>query len=423
MKKSFAKKKIRIYFELFFTFLKIGAISFGGGYAMLTIIEREFVEKKKWATREELLNIFAIGESTPGAIAINVASFLGTKYAGFFGGLFATIGVALPAFFIILALSYIIDLVKGNIWVARAFMGVRVGVVVLIAQAVLKFAKTLEKDWYSIPIVIISFCIAIFTKISIIYVLLGIAGFMIVYVAIRNEFRRNKEKDEKEKTKELYQYIENTNCVVVQKKKSTIAVDFDKQTGFEKFKQNAKSKLSVVLKKQNKSNISNNNANQEQPNKSNMMEDSLDYKSVNRSLNIIETYSDCKVDQNNFSNDSDYNEKNKTNGNISYKNVPINIDSLKDNENKVGNLKVGDTSLNNELLDNQIEQLSKKINYNIDKEKRKDISENLIDQKDNHFKYYCNKERLDKFLIEQKNNGFQNFKNKFKLKNRKGGQL
>ena len=145
MQKKSAKQYFKELFQMFLIFLKIGLFSFGGGYAMLALIEGEVVDKKGWLTHAELNEIFAIAESTPGPIAINTATFIGTKRLGVFGGIFATLGVVIPAFAIIVALSYVIDLVKDNKWVGFPFRGIRVGVLVLIAKAVLSFFKNMRK--------------------------------------------------------------------------------------------------------------------------------------------------------------------------------------------------------------------------------------------------------------------------------------
>ena len=138
-------EKLKESLKMFLVFFKIGLFSFGGGYAMLAMIEHEVVDKRSWLTHGELLDIFAIAESTPGAISINIATFIGTKRAGVLGGCITTLGVVLPAFLVILALSYILDLVRDNKWVNALFTGVRVGVVVLIIHAALKFLKKIKK--------------------------------------------------------------------------------------------------------------------------------------------------------------------------------------------------------------------------------------------------------------------------------------
>lgn len=166
-------QKIKDSISLFLVFFKIGLFSFGGGYAMLSLFETEFVEKKKWLTHGELADIFAIAEATPGPIAINVATYVGNIKAGILGALFATFGVVLPAFGIIVGISYIINLVKDNFWVAALFKGLRVGVLVLILKSVISFVRDMRKDIYGIFLCIAAFAIAFFTNISVIYIILG----------------------------------------------------------------------------------------------------------------------------------------------------------------------------------------------------------------------------------------------------------
>ena len=163
-----AKEKLKSMLKLFAIFFKIGLFSFGGGYAMFTMIEREVVEKHKFLTHDELMDVFAIAESTPGAVAINVATFVGTRVAGIFGGIFATFGLMLPSMIIIMALSYIIDLVRDNKWVGYLFKGIRAGVLVLIAKAVLSFFRNMRKDWFDFVLLIPSFLIAFLTDVSVI---------------------------------------------------------------------------------------------------------------------------------------------------------------------------------------------------------------------------------------------------------------
>lgn len=127
--------------DLFFTFAKVGAMTFGGGYAMLPILQREVVEKKHWATEEELADYFAIGQCTPGVIAVNTATFIGQKRKGIFGGILATIGVVFPSIVIICILAGLISNFADLAFVQNAFAGIRVCVCVLILNAVLKLMK------------------------------------------------------------------------------------------------------------------------------------------------------------------------------------------------------------------------------------------------------------------------------------------
>lgn len=158
---------------LFAVFFKIGLFSFGGGYAMLTLIENEIVEKRGWLTKSELTDVFIVAESTPGAIAINIATFIGTKRLGVFGGIVTTLGVVLPSFLIILGLSYVIALVNDNKWVSYLFKGIRVGVLVLIIKAVGTFFKDMKKNVFCFALMFAAFFISLFTNISVIYIILG----------------------------------------------------------------------------------------------------------------------------------------------------------------------------------------------------------------------------------------------------------
>ena len=185
-------EKLKESLKMFLVFFKIGLFSFGGGYAMLAMIEHEVVDKRGWLTHGELLDIFAIAESTPGAISINIATFIGTKRAGVLGGCITTLGVVLPAFLVILALSYILDLVRDNKWVNALFTGVRVGVVVLIIHAALKFLKEMKKKVLTVLLAVAMFCLAAFADINVIYLMLGSIGTSIVAVALAHFWARRK---------------------------------------------------------------------------------------------------------------------------------------------------------------------------------------------------------------------------------------
>lgn len=127
--------------ELFLTFAKIGVMTFGGGMAMLPILEREVVQNKHWATEEELVDYFAIGQCTPGIIAVNTATFVGQKRKGAMGGITATFGVVFPSLVIITILAGLITNFAHLAWVQNAFAGIQVCVCVLILNAVLKLLK------------------------------------------------------------------------------------------------------------------------------------------------------------------------------------------------------------------------------------------------------------------------------------------
>ena len=168
-------------FILFVTFLKIGVICFGGGYTMISLIERDVVEKKNWLTTKEMMDILAIAESTPGPIGINTATFVGTKRAGILGALACTFGVVLPSFAIIFAISFFIEEFQSITYVAYAFKGIRVAVLVLILNAVIKMFKGVERTIFSIVIILFVLAICIFTNFYVIYTLLICAAAGIIY--------------------------------------------------------------------------------------------------------------------------------------------------------------------------------------------------------------------------------------------------
>ena len=132
---------MRILLDLFLTFAKVGVMTFGGGYAMLPILQREVVENKGWATEEELMDYFAIGQCTPGIIAVNTATFIGQKYKGTVGAIFTTLGVVFPSVVIISCLAMVIEAFSHIQWVQHAFGGIRICVCVLILNAVVKLLQ------------------------------------------------------------------------------------------------------------------------------------------------------------------------------------------------------------------------------------------------------------------------------------------
>ncbi len=172
---------MKIFLDLFFTFAKIGVMTFGGGYAMLPILQREVVENKKWATEEELMDYFAIGQCTPGVIAVNTATFIGQKYKGILGGILATLGVVFPSLVIISALAGVIEAFSHLTWVQNAFGGIRICVCVLILNAVVKLYKKAVVDKATLVIFLIVTLGSYFTPLSpVIFVLLAaIAGIAI----------------------------------------------------------------------------------------------------------------------------------------------------------------------------------------------------------------------------------------------------
>lgn len=179
---------MNIYLDLFLTFAKIGVMTFGGGMAMLPMLQREIVENKEWATDEELMDYYAIGQCTPGIIAVNTATFIGKKMgcrngsrSGIAGGIVATLGIVFPSIVIITILSAVITSIQDIPWVNHAFAGIRVCVCVLIVNAAIRLGRKALVGLPTVIIFIIVFLGAVFTDISpVIFVLLAaIAGIVL----------------------------------------------------------------------------------------------------------------------------------------------------------------------------------------------------------------------------------------------------
>lgn len=168
-------------FDLFFTFARVGGLTFGGGYAMLPILQREVVEKRNWVTNEEIMDYYAIGQCTPGIIAINTATFIGQKCAGNIGGIVATLGVVFPSLIIITLIAAFLQNFTDLAIVKNAFTGIRICVSVLIINAVIKLWKGSVIDISTAVIFFIIFIAAVFTDISpILFVLFaGLAGIIL----------------------------------------------------------------------------------------------------------------------------------------------------------------------------------------------------------------------------------------------------
>ena len=181
-------RKIKDYLSLFLTMLKIGLFTFGGGYAMIALLENEFVEKKKWLDKDEFLDIAAIAESTPGPIAINAATYIGYKNSGIIGSMIATLGICIPSFVIIYAISLFFDAFLSFTLVAYAFKGIQICVVYLILTAGLKMLKQIKKTTFNMIIISLTLiCMIVFSLFAvkfstIFYILISGACGVAVYL-------------------------------------------------------------------------------------------------------------------------------------------------------------------------------------------------------------------------------------------------
>ena len=186
-------------FELFITFFKIGLFTFGGGYAMIPLIENICVEKKEWITNDEMMNITVIAESTPGPIAINCATYVGLKKKGIWGSVAATFGVVLPSFIIILLISFFLDRFLQIKWVASAFRGIKIAVGILIIGAAVKMITKTEKKPLYIIIISVAFAammlINIFSlKVSTIVLMLSAAAAGLIAYLIKRRTEKEAKK-------------------------------------------------------------------------------------------------------------------------------------------------------------------------------------------------------------------------------------
>lgn len=164
--------------NLFVIFFKMGAVCFGGGYALLPIIKRDVVEKHGYATEEEIADYFAIGQCTPGVIAANVATFVGHKIKGISGGIFATLGFVTPSIIIISIIAVFLENFAEYQFVSHAFAGIRICVCVLIINAVISFGKKSILDIFTALICVVVFLLASFTSLSpvILVIACGVVG-------------------------------------------------------------------------------------------------------------------------------------------------------------------------------------------------------------------------------------------------------
>ena len=192
------KSGMKKHLNLFFTMLKIGLFTFGGGYAMIALLENEFISKKKWIEKDEFIDMVAITESTPGPVAINSATYIGYKLLGFWGSFLATIAVCIPSFAIISVISLLFDAFLTLTLVSYAFRGIQACVIYLIMSAGLKMMKDMEKNIFNVIILTVTLaCMVLFSVFSvsfssIFYII--ISGFigLFVYMIRLIHARRNK---------------------------------------------------------------------------------------------------------------------------------------------------------------------------------------------------------------------------------------
>ena len=185
------------YVQLFTAFFKIGLFTFGGGMSMLPMLQRELVESKQWLTEEEILNYFAIGQCTPGIIAVNVATFCGYKRAGLSGAIVSTIGIVCPSWIVITLIAGSISRFSDIVWIQRAMKGVYVAVAALLARAVFTFGKKIITDFVTAGIAVGAFLAMSVWNVSGILIVLvaGIIGFCAQIIRNGKRVSDNREED------------------------------------------------------------------------------------------------------------------------------------------------------------------------------------------------------------------------------------
>lgn len=195
--KILLKEKLFQLWQLFFTFFKIGAVTFGGGLAMLPILERTLIDKLHWTTKEDLMDYYAIGQVTPGIIAVNVATFIGFNRQKILGGIVATGGVVTPSIIIITIIAYFLEAFSEIIWVQKALAGINVAVAALLTSILFKFIKNSVKSWKNILgiiLVIFSFISLVVLKVpSPIVIILGALIGILSYVISNSKLLKKDE--------------------------------------------------------------------------------------------------------------------------------------------------------------------------------------------------------------------------------------
>jgi len=182
------KTKVQLLLDIFLTFLKIGPLTFGGGYAMIPMIEREVVTKKKWLRTEDVADVFAVSESVPGAIGINSATFIGYRIAGIAGAITAMLGVLIPTFTIVILLSICFVFVRNNSHIEAAFDGIRPAIVALIAFAAYKIGQMAIFDKTTFTTTVITAIVLLVTTIHPALVIVAGAILGIILVEIKTKF-------------------------------------------------------------------------------------------------------------------------------------------------------------------------------------------------------------------------------------------
>jgi len=186
--------RFKTYVSLFASFFKIGLVTFGGGLAMLPILKRDLVDSKGWLTEDEILDYFAIGQSTPGIIAVNVATFVGYKRGGLIGSIFSTSGIVFPSLIIITLIAAFVSNFNEMVWVQKALKGINVAVSVLLVKAVFSFGKKTVFDLCTFFIAALSFILMFAFNVQGVWIVIGSAllGWIFQTIKSRRVLKENR---------------------------------------------------------------------------------------------------------------------------------------------------------------------------------------------------------------------------------------
>lgn len=191
-------KKLKQFLELYYVFAKIGTFTIGGGLAMMPMIQKELIEKRHWITDDELLDYYAVGQSTPGIVAVNISTFVGYKQLGILGGIIATFGMVTPSLVIIMLLAKFINSIDDFPIVQKALKGINVAVTALLTSVVINFSKKTIKNIFNAICMMISFVVVFFLKIQSFYIILAalLIGTIITAIKLKKENKNSEKKSE-----------------------------------------------------------------------------------------------------------------------------------------------------------------------------------------------------------------------------------
>lgn len=190
--------KLKQFLELYYVFAKIGTFTIGGGLAMMPMIQKELIEKRHWITDDELLDYYAVGQSTPGIVAVNISTFVGYKQLGILGGIIATFGMVTPSLVIIMLLAKFINSIDDFPIVQKALRGINVAVTALLTSVVINFSKKTIKNVFNAICMMISFVVVFFLKIQSFYIILAalLIGTIITAIKLKKENKNSEKKSE-----------------------------------------------------------------------------------------------------------------------------------------------------------------------------------------------------------------------------------